>query len=92
MWMLLWIANGLALPKLPGNLDKFIVTPEQQNYVTYCQNTLDEIDRLEKEVGPISKENVKDYSAANLNLGYIVGACATMERRRGCVIAIWGNT
>ena len=86
MWLLLSMVQVWALPRLPGGLDKLFRSPEEKSYTQDCQQTLDELDRLEKEVGVLSKDNVKDYDSAHLNLGYVVGACANIQTKFGSAL------
>lgn len=83
MWIYFAIAHAFALPKLPGNLQALVASPAQQDYDRFCAPTLQELDQLEASVGKISKDNLKEYSSANLNLGYVVGACANIQTEFG---------
>ena len=83
MLFLLSLSTAFALPKLPGALDKFLVSATQQEYNQNCAPTLQTLDELEAQHGKVTKENIQEYSSAYLALGYVLGACANIQSEFG---------
>ena len=79
MWLYVFVGQLWAIP----GLESLLSSPEKKEFTKFCQGTLDHLDRLEAEHGNISKEKIKAYSSAHLNLGYVVGACANVQTKFG---------
>lgn len=86
IWLFTILGTANALPKLPGNLGSLFASPQAKEYNQLCETTLETLDQLEKEHGTISKDNIKNYSAAHLNLGYTIGACANIQTDYGSAL------
>ena len=80
---LIFVSQALALPNLSSKLKNAVgnVVPNQakQEYNSNCKPSIDSINDLEATVGTVSKENLRSYEQARLNLNIAIESCANID-------------
>jgi len=80
---LIFVSQALALPNLSSKLKNAVgnVVPNQakQEYNSNCKPSIDSINDLEANVGTVSKDNLRSYEQARLNLNIAIESCANID-------------